>query len=64
MIKITITGPAKSGKSILASYIGNLLLPLGDQVVINDVSPRNSKFLPIAPMTNIFKGTTINIVVK
>lgn len=64
MIVVTIAGPAKCGKSILAQHIKfNLLEKLGDAVTIQDNSPHipmpgESDMLP-----QIFEGTTIEIVV-
>lgn len=63
MIVVTIAGPTKSGKSILAQWIKDSL-PLGDSVVVKDDSPR--EYHPrrtIGELRQVFKGTTIKIIV-
>ncbi len=63
MIIVVIVGPPKSGKSILAQLIKDMLKSLGDSVTITDDSPRMS-IRPDLRLPQVFKGTTIEIIVK
>ena len=60
MITITVSGPAKSGKSLIVQTIMKALEPLGDSVVV-DGSIAIRVGLKRISLQPILKGTTVRI---